>query len=799
MGNYWTARSGLALRVTSGDRVGSGDLNQVADSLLAGKRVILDLLGGEAIYAGGAEVLADITTGTQYPAVTMVVADDSGNLWPFKTTSATAITFNVTSTAAGAARLYAVPALLAGVSPAAADGRYNQLTFVCDDVANAAPAHSLLLGTGTVTASALTAYTAADLTPATAQILAEAAAHAATHADGAADAVTPASIKAVKGPGTVTDGRVAVFDGTTGYLAKQGTRLEADLVAGPASATGDNLASYNGTGGKTIKDSGIATANVAKLDTANTFTANQEISGASPEVKVTETDASSCYGRIYRAGDVLRLSDQQTKTDATAPGYALSLATASSQYANSAADNDMSGNAWSIEAWVYPTSHGLLRGISSKNNTNVGEGIRTGDGWNSGHKGKLSGGIGAQQFVGTTALSLNAWSHIAVTYDGSNIRTYINGALDSTTAYAGGTTWSSQVITAGSDWSPSPSGRAWDGRLDEVAWWNKTLSLAEVQARYNSGVGSRLVGTETNLVYCWHFDENTGTSAANAVSGQPSLTLQSGAAWGSGIVPQPGGSTSTVEVDAVAIKDATVAGNEGRVELGEAASELMLMRLGFTRDAKFGPPTGGYYYTGELSMDAAGAIWYYTGTGWVQHAPGCHGTWTGGGATDITTAANWNGGALLDGYLVIDSANSQLWEYDTTTSEWLGSRANFQFGASGTISATTTVTYLVPSDNLDYFLEEFATFFTAGAGTWDVSNYWTIQLRIVPANLSGASAWSNLVTVSQAGTAASYATASSALMDTSTKPIMYVQATKTGSPGTLTIYQTTALTRLVRK
>ena len=228
MSVFQTARGGLGIRATGGERVGDGDLNQMIDARLAAARVLGDILGGEGVYAGGAALLADITTGTQYPAVTLVIADDSGYLWPFKTTSATAITFNVTSTAAGDARLYAVPTMLSGVTPAAADGRYNQVRFVADDVANAAPEHSLLLGTGTIAAGALTDYTVVSTAPGTSAIAPKA--HAASHADGAVDALTPASIKAVKGPGTVTDGRLMAFDGPTGYLAKQTGVVEADLA-----------------------------------------------------------------------------------------------------------------------------------------------------------------------------------------------------------------------------------------------------------------------------------------------------------------------------------------------------------------------------------------------------------------------------------------------------------------------------------------------------------------------------------------------------------------------------------------
>lgn len=266
MSVYQTARRGVAIRHTAGLRVGDGDLNQLSDALLAAKRVYGGILGGEGIYAGGAAALGDIADGTDYPAVTIVVADDSGELWPFKTTSATAITFNETSTAAGDARLYAVPVLLSGVSPAAADGRYNQVRFVADDVANAAPAHSLLLGTGTVTASALTAFTAGSTAPATSVVAPKA--HAASHQNGGADEVataTPAANAIPKADGSgkldgwLTDAstsakgkvQLASDGGTTAATAVQATdsrlsnaRTPTAHAASHAAAGSDPLSGY---------------------------------------------------------------------------------------------------------------------------------------------------------------------------------------------------------------------------------------------------------------------------------------------------------------------------------------------------------------------------------------------------------------------------------------------------------------------------------------------------------------------------------------------------------------------------
>jgi hypothetical protein len=66
----------------------------------------------------------------------------------------------------------------------------------------------------------------------------------------------------VKGPASVTTGRVAVFNGTTGKLIQQGTQLAADLVSGPGSSTNANIAVMSGTTGKIIADGGATIASI---------------------------------------------------------------------------------------------------------------------------------------------------------------------------------------------------------------------------------------------------------------------------------------------------------------------------------------------------------------------------------------------------------------------------------------------------------------------------------------------------------------------------------------------------------
>jgi len=74
----------------------------------------------------------------------------------------------------------------------------------------------------------------------------------------------------VSGSGSITNGMACwlMFD-RTGDKGTDG--LGTGDASGPASSVSGNLASFNGTTGKLLQDSGVAASNVAKLNTANSF------------------------------------------------------------------------------------------------------------------------------------------------------------------------------------------------------------------------------------------------------------------------------------------------------------------------------------------------------------------------------------------------------------------------------------------------------------------------------------------------------------------------------------------------
>ena len=88
----------------------------------------------------------------------------------------------------------------------------------------------------------------------------------------------------------------------------------------------------------------------------------------------------------------------------------------------------------------------------------------------------------------TSPIAASTTYHVVATYDGSQMRIYVNGALlgDSVTDIPGG-----GILDAGSaalEIGRVAGGNYYDGRMDEFALYGYAMSEAEVKRHYNSGI-----------------------------------------------------------------------------------------------------------------------------------------------------------------------------------------------------------------------------------------------------------------------------------------------------------------------
>ena len=93
--------------------------------------------------------------------------------------------------------------------------------------------------------------------------------------------------------------------------------------------------------------------------------------------------------------------------------------------------------------------------------------------------------IGSERSAtGTAALPLNAWTHLATTYDGSFLRLYVNGVLASSTAVTGAMAASTGVLRLGGN---SVWGEWFAGLIDEVRVYDRALTRLGGAAGHGDG------------------------------------------------------------------------------------------------------------------------------------------------------------------------------------------------------------------------------------------------------------------------------------------------------------------------
>lgn len=133
---------------------------------------------------------------------------------------------------------------------------------------------------------------------------------------------------------------------------------------------------------------------------------------------------------------------------------------------------------------------------------------------------------GATQANSSLVFPLNEWHHVAVTWDGSLIKFYIDSTLDTAvTSFAGPLISNDHSLIIGADFPGTDE--YFPGRLDEVRVWN----VARTQQQIQDYMHQPLTGTETGLVAYWKFDDGSGSTLNDASASGNTGTLMNNPTW----------------------------------------------------------------------------------------------------------------------------------------------------------------------------------------------------------------------------------------------------------------------------
>ena len=134
-----------------------------------------------------------------------------------------------------------------------------------------------------------------------------------------------------------------------------------------------------------------------------------------------------------------------------------------------------------VEAWVYQTKTSgwntvllkenggdLAYGVYSRNTANRPSA------WIRG-----AGQTTSTSAAGTTALTRNAWRHLAATFDGTTLRFYVDGVQVGSQPFSGSIAVSTGPLKLGGN---AVWGEYFGGRIDDVRIYNRALTVQQIQA-----------------------------------------------------------------------------------------------------------------------------------------------------------------------------------------------------------------------------------------------------------------------------------------------------------------------------
>ena len=140
-----------------------------------------------------------------------------------------------------------------------------------------------------------------------------------------------------------------------------------------------------------------------------------------------------------------------------------------------------------LETWVRPTAQTSWRTALLKETAgNLTYALYTSSAFGGSGTARPSAWIDAQNVGATQALPVNAWSHVATTYDRTTWRLYVNGTQVATRAYTGAIPVSTGALRIGGN---SIWGEWFAGQLDEIRVYDRALTAAEVVADRDTPVG----------------------------------------------------------------------------------------------------------------------------------------------------------------------------------------------------------------------------------------------------------------------------------------------------------------------
>jgi cysteine-rich repeat protein len=240
--------------------------------------------------------------------------------------------------------------------------------------------------------------------------------------------------------------------------------------------------------------------------------------------------------------------------------------------------------------------------------------------------------------VGSPSISVGEWHHITGVYDGTSIHVYLDGALEDSVVLPGIPDTNAAHVYIGSQAGKYDS----DGRIDEVAIYDRALDATEIQEHYANGLANKGYceaavcadgdadrvcddvdacnnpSAPSGMISYWGFEETSGTEAADSYDANPGTV--NGATW-----------TSSGQVGGALGFD----GTDDYVDVGDIGASPSEHTVSFW--ARRDTFSGGFRSVFQLRSGSSHMLWLYpNGVMGYGNVSGAWDSW-GVGWTDTTS------------------------------------------------------------------------------------------------------------------------------------------------------------------
>ena len=107
-----------------------------------------------------------------------------------------------------------------------------------------------------------------------------------------------------------------------------------------------------------------------------------------------------------------------------------------------------------------------------------------------------------------TAMTAGTWYHAAMTYNGTTVTSYHNGALKGTNAtVAGNIGYTAKPVLIGADYGASPALDYFNGSISDVRIYSRSLAAVEIESIYKSK--TKYHSNVNGLIAYYPIDENS--------------------------------------------------------------------------------------------------------------------------------------------------------------------------------------------------------------------------------------------------------------------------------------------------